>query len=115
MRIFRTRGPTTAMTATLFYVHAFAAIKTYHISAIDFETALSLPGVSLFNCIVIGIGLILMNNILPETEGCTLEDIEWHFADKSKKITDHKISKHKTKIFVIGSKCGSSETEAMIQ
>lgn len=33
--------------------------------------------------------------ILPETENRTLEDIERHFGDNSKKITDHKITKSK--------------------
>lgn len=54
---------------------------------------LSLPGVALFNCAIITYGLILMYKILPETENRTLEDIEMHFADESKKITDHKIPK----------------------
>lgn len=36
-----------------------------------------------------------MYKILPETEGRTLEDIEMHFSDKTKKLTDHKISKPK--------------------
>lgn len=61
----------------------------------DLETTLSLPGVTLFNCIVIAIGLIAAYKILPETEGRTLEDIELHFSDKKKKITNHKIPKRK--------------------
>lgn len=36
-----------------------------------------------------------MYNILPETEGRTLADIEMHFSDKTKKITHHKIPKSK--------------------
>lgn len=32
--------------------------------------------------------------VLPETENCTLEDIELHFSDNSKKITDRIISKN---------------------
>lgn len=31
--------------------------------------------------------------ILPETEGCTLEDIELHYLDNSKSITDRNISR----------------------
>lgn len=31
--------------------------------------------------------------ILPETEGYTLEEIELHFQDNSKKLTDRKILK----------------------
>lgn len=52
-----------------------------------------MPGVALFNCCVMGAGLILMYKILPETENRTLEDIEMHFSDNSKKITDRKIAK----------------------
>lgn len=34
-----------------------------------------------------------MYNILPETENRSLEDIEIHFSDKTKKLTDYKIAK----------------------
>lgn len=34
-----------------------------------------------------------MFNVLPETENCSLEDIEIHFSDKSKSLTNHKIQK----------------------
>lgn len=33
-----------------------------------------------------------MYKILPETENRTLEEIELHFADNSKKLTDRKIA-----------------------
>lgn len=81
------------ITAALNYVLTFIAYKSY----IHLETKLSLPGVTLFNCIVIAIGLILMYYILPETEGRTLEEIEVHFSDKSKNILDHKIQRVKAK------------------
>lgn len=55
-----------------------------------------MPGVTLFNCIIIALGLILSYKILPETEGRALEDIELHFSDKTKSITDHKIPKMKS-------------------
>ena len=51
-----------------------------------------MPGVALFNCIIIAFGLILMYKILPETENRTLEEIELHFADNSKNLTDRKIA-----------------------
>lgn len=35
-----------------------------------------------------------MYNILPETEGRTLEDIEIHFADNNRKLTDHHIARN---------------------
>lgn len=51
-----------------------------------------MPGVALFNAIIIAFGLILMYKILPETENRTLEEIELHFADNSKKLTDRNIA-----------------------
>lgn len=35
----------------------------------------------------------MLYNILPETEGRTLEDIENHFADRGRKFTDRFIVK----------------------
>lgn len=52
-----------------------------------------MPGFSLLNCFIIAIGIIVMFNILPETENRSLEDIEIHFSDKTKKITNYKIEK----------------------
>lgn len=52
-----------------------------------------MPGVACFNCIIIAFGLVLMYKILPETENRTLEEIELHFADNNKKLTDRKIAK----------------------
>lgn len=43
-----------------------------------------------------GIVLVSMYFVLPETEGRTLEDIERHFSDNSKRITDWKIEKSNT-------------------
>lgn len=59
------------------------------------EVTFSLPGVTYLNCMFAVFGWILMYNILPETEGRSLADIEMHFSDKSKKLTDHKIPKSK--------------------
>lgn len=36
--------------------------------------------------------------ILPETEGCTLEDIELHFLDNSKSITDRNITRNQSNV-----------------
>lgn len=85
----RSRGMATGFTAALNYVLGFIATKSYF----NLETTLSMPGVALFNSIVIAFGLVLMYKILPETENRTLEDIEMHFSDKSKKLTDRTISK----------------------
>lgn len=88
---FRTRGLASGLTAALSYILTFIATKSYY----SLEVSLSLPGVTLFNCVVIAVGLVLTYLILPETEGRTLEDIELHFSNKSKKLTDHKIPKRK--------------------
>lgn len=85
---FRTRGTATGLTAALNYILSFISTKTYY----NLETTLSMPGVALFNCIIIACGLILMYKILPETENRTLEEIELHFADNSKKLTDRNIA-----------------------
>lgn len=69
---------------------AFATIKTYF----NLETTLSLPGVTMLYCIVASLGLVLMYNILPETENRSLEDIERHFSDDKKKWCDWQIPKH---------------------
>lgn len=69
----------------------FVSTKSYY----NLETTLSLPGVTLFNCVVIAVGFIWMYNILPETENRTLEDIELHFSNNSKKINDRSIMKSK--------------------
>lgn len=90
---FRTRATATGLTAALNYVLSFVSIKTYY----NLETTLSMPGVALFNCIIIAFGLILMYEILPETENRTLEEIELHFADNSKKINDRQIPTIQTK------------------
>lgn len=52
----------------------------------------SLPGVTLMFSIICFIGLIVAYKILPETENCSLEEIELHFADNSRPITDCKIA-----------------------
>ena len=71
---------------------------------------LSLPGVALFNCAIVTYGLILMYKILPETENRTLEDIEMHFTDESKKLSDHKIpEKSKQKLQKQRKEIASSE------
>lgn len=77
------------MAASINYLMAFLTIKIYF----NLETTLSLPGVAMLYCVVSTLGLLLMFNILPETENRSLEDIELHFSDKSKRITNHKIPK----------------------
>ena len=71
------------------FIAGFISRKIYY----TLETSLSLPGAKLLFCVISGIGFILMYLILPETENISLEDIERHFSDNSKKITDRKIRK----------------------
>lgn len=81
---FRARGMAAGISAAINYIMAFVATKTYY----NLEMLLSMPGITLFYCVIASMGLILMYNILPETENRSFEDIELHFSDESKKITD---------------------------
>ncbi|XP_031636109.1 facilitated trehalose transporter Tret1-like [Contarinia nasturtii] len=86
---FKSRGMASGVAAATNYAFGFFTKKTYY----NLETTLSLPGASLLYTIICLFGLILTYNILPETENRSLEDIELHFSDNSKKITDRKIAK----------------------
>lgn len=55
-----------------------------------------MPGISLFNFLIASFGVFLMYFVFPETEKYSLEEIEAHFSDDTKKITDRKIAKHFT-------------------
>lgn len=85
----RIRGTINGFVAGIYYTSDFVSKKIYY----NLETTLSLAGVSLFYCIITGFGLILMYLIFPETNNRTIEDIELHFADDSKRITDWRVSK----------------------
>lgn len=95
---FRSRGVANGVAAALNYMFGFITKKTYY----NLETTLSLPGTALFYSVICGIGLIFTYNVLPETEGRSLEDIELHFADNSKTICNRKIAKQ-SKISANGS------------
>lgn len=88
-KLCRVRGVAAALSAIVGYFFRFASIKTYY----DLETSLSIQGFTLLSCIIGAIGIVLMYNIMPETEGRSLEEIEMHFSDNSKKITDRNIVK----------------------
>lgn len=92
VKIFRARGVAVSLSAAFDYFLFFVSIKSYY----NLETSLSMPGIALVNCIVIGLGFILMYKIMPETENRTLEDIELHFSDNSKKLTDREIVQHRS-------------------
>lgn len=85
----RCRGLASGLACSFSYSLAFITKKTYY----NLETSLSLPGVALFYSAVCGTGLIIAYFIFPVTENRSLEDIELHFSDNSKKITDIKIAK----------------------
>lgn len=53
---FRVRGIAAAISAAIDYFLSFLSTKTY----LYLETSLSLPGISLLNCLICAIGLILM-------------------------------------------------------
>lgn len=55
-----------------------------------------------------------MYNILPETEGRTLEDIEVHFSDNTKSITEHKVRKLTREIIAVKTDEKSTKQPVMI-
>lgn len=89
-RYTRSRGIATGITAAGCYVMAFIASKTYY----NLESFLSLPGVSMLYACIGVFGLVVGYIIIPETENRTLEDIELHFSDNDRKLTDRKIQKN---------------------
>lgn len=89
---FRSRAFASGLVAAVNYLLAFAATKTYY----DLEMFLSLPGVLLLYGIIGIIGYVAMFYTLPETENRSLEDIERHFSDNSRSITDIHIKIHPT-------------------
>lgn len=81
-----------SIVATINYAFGFISKKTYY----NLETTLSMAGVTLLYCVTTGIGLIVIFFILPKTEERSPKDIELHFSDDSKKLTDRKIPKTTT-------------------
>lgn len=76
--------------AALNYVMSFISTKTY----LNLERGLSLAGtIMLYGCIGV-VGFVFIFIFVPETERRTLEDIEVHFSDNNRKMTDRKIQKN---------------------
>lgn len=69
---------------------AFCTTKTYY----NLETSLSLTGLITLYAVFDLFGLFFMYKFLPETERRTLEEIELHFSDNDKKLSDIKIRKN---------------------
>lgn len=106
---FRSRGIASSLAAALNYVFGFITKKIYF----SLETTLSLPGTALFYCLICGIGLIFMYNVLPETENRSLEEIELHFADNAKTLCDRNIRK-KSDVFADNNDMLLQENEAKL-
>lgn len=87
---YKTRGMASGIVAALNYVMSFICTKTYF----NLERGLSLAGTILLYGVVGVCGLVFTFFFLPETERRTLEDIEIHFSDNHRKITDRKIKKN---------------------
>lgn len=107
----KARSIATGITTAICNVFVFIAIKSFY----DLENWLNLPSTMCIYavCGIIGydvfaqqhsrnnfqrnslffslFSLFVTFNILPETEGCTLEDIEVHFSDNQKKFTERNI------------------------
>lgn len=87
----RSRGFATGITAAFNYTLTFVTTKTY----LNLENGLGLSGVIWFYGAINILGFIFLYFTLPETENCTLEDIENHFSDNNRKFTDINIKKSK--------------------
>ena len=87
---YRSRGIVTGITAGLNYIMAFCTTKTYF----NLETSLSLVGLITLYAVFDIFGLFYIYFFLPETERRTLEEIELHFSDNKKKLSDINIRKN---------------------
>lgn len=86
----RARSMATAVTTALNNLLTFTAIKSFY----NLEHFFDLPTALGVYCAIGIIGFVVLYNILPETEGRTLEDIEIHFSDPKRKLTDRFIVKN---------------------
>lgn len=88
--LLRSRSIASGITAALNYIMAFCTTKTYF----SLETSLGLFGLIAIYALLDIFGLIYIWKYLPETERRTLEEIELHFSDNDKKMSDIKIRKN---------------------
>ncbi|KAG5680532.1 hypothetical protein PVAND_010037 [Polypedilum vanderplanki] len=86
---FKSRGLASGITAAINYTMAFITTKTYY----NLESSLSLFGVIALYAVIDCLGLLFIYFYLPETEKHTLEDIELHFSDNTKKLRDIQIQR----------------------
>ncbi|XP_050536081.1 facilitated trehalose transporter Tret1-like isoform X2 [Daktulosphaira vitifoliae] len=86
------RGPASGTSCSSAYIFAFAANKSYFV-VLDH---IQLFGTFLMYAIVNIVGCLVLYKILPETEGRSLQEIQNHFADKSKTFVT-KVTRNKNK------------------
>lgn len=87
---YKTRGMASGIVAALNYIMSFISTKTY----LNLERSLSLAGTILLYGTIGVAGFVFIFIFVPETERRTLEDIEIHFSDNNRKMTDRKIKKN---------------------
>lgn len=87
---YKTRGIASGIVAALNYIMSFLTTKTY----LNLERSLSLWGTIFLYGLFGVLGFIFIFLYVPETERRTLEDIEVHFSDNNRKMTDRKIKKN---------------------
>ncbi|XP_063708964.1 facilitated trehalose transporter Tret1-like [Culicoides brevitarsis] len=86
----KTRGLAGGLIVAFYTFISCITTKTY----LDLERALAVWGTILFYGVIGAIGFVFIFLFIPETEKCTLEDIERHFSDNKRKLTDIKIQKN---------------------
>lgn len=74
------RGTASGLSGSSSYIFAFIANKSYFV-VLDY---INLSGTFFVYAIVCLIGCSVLYTMMPETEGISLEDIQEHFANKSK-------------------------------
>ncbi|XP_027847186.2 facilitated trehalose transporter Tret1 [Aphis gossypii] len=77
------RGQASGASGSSSYIFSFIANKSYFM-VLD---CINLSGTFLLYAIVSLIGCLMLYTMMPETEGVPLEDIQNHFADKTKTFT----------------------------
>lgn len=74
------RGTASGASGSSSYIFAFIANKSYFV-VLDY---INLSGTFFVYAVVCLIGCVVLYTMMPETEGISLEDIQEHFANKSK-------------------------------
>lgn len=90
----RSRAFASGLSVAVSELIGFAATKSYY----NLELWLALSGVITLYGVIGVLGYITMYFTLPETENCKLEEIELHFSDNSRKITDIHIRRNAVQV-----------------